>query len=329
MAHFLLGAERDVPQRTPASLRSKRTPRGAVVLPATEPENPSTVRHRHPPAPPAARLELDGGPMDLRVEALTLEHPLTLRAAGAMVVFPLRTAVLELEVLGEHLLLDGTHLGVVPSGSRSILRGRSPGGRVLLATAHPPLLAAAIAQYESLGLEAARFQRWLERPQRLPRTVWVSEVVQRYLFERQACARHDNDATRFLEVELVKEVYFLLRDRDDGADRASLVQKRSVPVQRALAYVEAHLFEAPSVAALARAAGASDSTLLRAFRREVGCSPSAYWRMLRLDEAMVLLESGRYNVAEVALRIGYDNASAFTHAFQRRFGRAPSELVPR
>lgn len=267
--------------------------------------------------------------MDLRVEALTFDRPLTVRAAGAMVVFPLRTAVVDLEVLGDHLLLDGTHFGVVPSGVRSSLRGKSPGARVLMATAHPPLLAETIAQYASLGLEGARFHRWLERPQLLPRTVWISEIVQRYLFERQACARHHNDVTRFLEVELVKETYFLIRDRDDGADRASLVQKHSQRVQRALAYVEAHLFEAPNVAALARAAGASESTLLRAFKREVGCTPSAYWRMMRLDEAMVLLESGRHNVAEVALRVGYDNASAFAHAFQLRFGRAPSELVPR
>ena len=267
--------------------------------------------------------------MDLRVEALTFDRPLQIRAAGAMVVFPLRTSVIDLEVRGERLLLDGTHFGVVPSGVRMSLRGRSPGARVLMTSAHPPLLAETIAQYERLGLEGERFHRWLETPQLLPRTVWVSEIVQRYLFERQACARHDNDVTRFLQVELVKEVYFLLRDRDDGADRASLVQKYSVRVQRALAYVEAHLFEVPSITAVARAAGASESTLLRAFKREVGCTPSAYWRMLRLDEAMVLLESGRHNVAEVALRVGYDNASAFTHAFQLRFGRAPSELVPR
>ncbi len=267
--------------------------------------------------------------MDLRVEALTFDRPLTLRAGGAMVVFPLRTSVLQVEVLGDLWLLDGTHFGVVPSGARASFRGKSPGARVLMATAHPSLLAETIAQYERLGVDPARFHRWLEKPQLLPRTVWVSEIVQRYLFERQACARHDNDATRFLEVELVKEMYFLLRDRDDGADRASLVQKHSARVHRALAYVEAHLFEPPNVAELARAVGASESTLLRAFKREVGCSPSAYWRMMRLDEAMVLLESGRFNVAEVAFRVGYDNSSAFAHAFQLRFGRAPSELMPR
>jgi hypothetical protein len=35
-------------------------------------------------------------------------------------------------------------------------------------------------------------------PQRLPRTVWVDEILQRYLFERQVCGGFDNDATRFL-----------------------------------------------------------------------------------------------------------------------------------
>ncbi len=127
----------------------------------------------------------------------------------------------------------------------------------------------------------------------------------------------------------MKEADFLLRDRDDGADRASLVQEHSGAVQRALAHIEAHLFEVPDIKALTRVSGASESTLLRAFKREIGCAPGAYWRMMRLDESVVLLESGRLTVAEVATRVGYDNASAFAHAFQLRFGRSPSELLPR
>ena len=42
-----------------------------------------------------------------------------------------------------------------------------------------------------------------------------------------------------------------------------------------------------------------------------------------------LLESGRHSVSEVATLVGYDNPSAFAHAFQLRFGRTPSELLPR
>jgi len=308
--------------------RSDAPPRPSVP-PAQEPRDPRELRVRQAPAPPPAKLDLKGGPMDLRVEGLSPERALRVDTEGAMVLFPMRTSVVDAEVMGQRLLLDRTHWALAPARRRVKLTARTPGARMLLATAHPPLIDVVVKTYAKVKLDGRRLARWLESPQLLPRTVWVDEIVQRYLFERQVCGGFDNDATRFLETEIVKEAYYLLQDRDEGADRASFVQQHSPVLQRALEHVEAHLFEAPSIEALARIAGASQSTLLRAFKRELGCTPSAYWRMRRLDEALVLLESGHRTVAEVAAQIGYDNPSAFAHAFQIRFGRPPSDLLPR
>jgi hypothetical protein len=47
----------------------------------------------------------------------------------------------------------------------------------------------------------------------------------------------------FLETELAKEAYFLLRDREAGADRAPAVHRPSTTLERALTWIEAHLFE--------------------------------------------------------------------------------------
>jgi AraC-like DNA-binding protein len=74
--------------------------------------------------------------------------------------------------------------------------------------------------------------------------------------------------------------------------------------------------------------GASESTLLRAFRRERGRSPSAYAREKKLDAALLLLRSGRYAISEVATRVGYGNLAAFSSAFARRFGSPPSSVRP-
>ncbi|MCB9593073.1 MAG: helix-turn-helix transcriptional regulator [Sandaracinaceae bacterium] len=287
------------------------------------------LRRRQAPAPPVERLDLRGGVMELRVEGLAPDRPLRVDTTGVMILFPLRTSVIEADVRGQTIPLDRTHWGLAPTRSRVRLRARTPGARVLLATAHPPLFDHVVELYRKVHLDGARYARWRAEPQLLPRTVWVDEIVQRYLFERQVCEGFENDATRFLEAEIVKEAYYLLRDRDEGADRASLVQRHSPTIDKALAHVEAHLFEPASIPALARVAGASESTLLRAFKRELGCTPSAYWRMRRLDEALVLLEAGHQTVAEIAAVVGYENASAFAHAFALRFGRAPSELLPR
>ncbi|MDQ3036517.1 MAG: AraC family transcriptional regulator [Myxococcota bacterium] len=281
------------------------------------------------PAPQPFRVELPGGPMDLRVEGLPLDRAVGVRLPATTAIVPLHAAVVSVEIGGTSELLDRTRWMWVPARRRVALRAHGRGARVLLATAHPSLLERTIERYRNVRLDPARLLEWLASPQVLPRTVWVDEIVQRYLFERQVCGGLDNDATRFLEVEIVKEAYFLLRDRDTGADRASLVERHSAPVERAVAFIEAHLFERTDVAALARHAGASESTLLRGFKREVGSTPSAYWRMRRLDEALVMLESGRWSVTEVAIAVGYENAGAFAHAFSARFGRTPSELLPR
>jgi transcriptional regulator GlxA family with amidase domain len=68
---------------------------------------------------------------------------------------------------------------------------------------------------------------------------------------------------------------------------------------------------------------------LRAFKRELGCTPGEWWRTRRLDEAMLLLGTGRFTVSEVAAQVGYENPTSFSHAFALRFGRAPSSFVVR
>jgi AraC-like DNA-binding protein len=156
--------------------------------------------------------------------------------------------------------------------------------------------------------------------------VWIHEIVHRYVFERYTLGEEENLATSFLEAEILKEVYFLFRDRDAGADRAARVFERSACIERAVAYVEAHLFERCNVAALASHAHASESSLLRSFRRELGCTPGVYWRGRKLDEALVHLRAGRQSVNEIALEVGYENPTAFAYAFRRRFGKAPSSF---
>jgi AraC-like DNA-binding protein len=45
-----------------------------------------------------------------------------------------------------------------------------------------------------------------------------------------------------------------------------------------------------------------------------------------LDAARRLLREGRYNVTEVALRVGYTNPSKFAAAFKAQFGVSPSQV---
>ena len=63
------------------------------------------------------------------------------------------------------------------------------------------------------------------------------------MFERAVCKKRDNVATAFLEMELVKELYFVCHERATAQERASMLETRTNLVQRAMTLVEEHLFE--------------------------------------------------------------------------------------
>jgi AraC-like DNA-binding protein len=157
-----------------------------------------------------------------------------------------------------------------------------------------------------------------------PRTRWVDELSHRYLFEREVCGKHTSAAARFLETELAKETYFFGQEQLEGHARASVARDEDDVARRALEWMDERLFEPFSLSDLARRSGTSESTLLRAFRRETGGTPAAYLRERRLEEARLLLESRRFSIGEIARRVGYSNLAAFTAAFGRRFGHPPS-----
>jgi AraC-like DNA-binding protein len=255
-----------------------------------------------------------GGGVHLSVHGLVAAQRVAVRTVAPALVMTLEAAVAQVESGRIEATLDRSVCLVVPM---AILAFEEPAAR-RMTRAH-----------RRLGVDLARLTRWVGSVTVLPRTLWVHEVVHRYVFERYTLGQHQNTATRFLETEILKEIYFLFRDREEGADRQSAARRYGASVERAIGYIESQLFGEIDVAGLAARVGASESTLLRAFRREAGCTPGAYWRQRRLEEALILLRSGRHTVAEVATRVGYDNPTAFGFAFGKRFGKPPSSYLPK
>jgi AraC-like DNA-binding protein len=77
-----------------------------------------------------------------------------------------------------------------------------------------------------------------------------------------------------------------------------------------------------SLAALGRLTGASDRTLSRLFRADLGMTFPQWRTQVRLSHALVLLAEGT-PVTVVAHRCGWSSASAFIDAFRRAFGHTP------
>lgn len=82
-----------------------------------------------------------------------------------------------------------------------------------------------------------------------------------------------------------------------------------------------------TVAQLAQEAALSRSAFFERFSRAVGVAPMAYLLAWRMATATSLLLRKEGNVAEVAERVGYGSASAFSVAFTRHVGQPPTRYV--
>ena len=63
----------------------------------------------------------------------------------------------------------------------------------------------------------------------------------------------------------------------------------------------------------------------RAFKAALGASPLQYVIGERMRVAGVLLKTTGLPVAEIALRVGYDDTSRFGKHFKRAFGATPAQ----
>lgn len=108
-------------------------------------------------------------------------------------------------------------------------------------------------------------------------------------------------------------------------------QKRlaRVRVARAKSKLEARLDEAFDLNRLAAEVGCSSSYLSRTFSATTGMTITQYVRKRRIEKAAEMLVTGRYNVSEVAVEVGYQSLSHFSKAFQQVKGCLPSKYEAR
>ena len=80
---------------------------------------------------------------------------------------------------------------------------------------------------------------------------------------------------------------------------------------------------------LARAASVSRAVFAQRFTRTVGMPPMQYLLQWRVAVAKDLLRTEHLSTAQVANRVGYQSANAFSTAFTRLAGCTPSEFARR
>lgn len=97
-------------------------------------------------------------------------------------------------------------------------------------------------------------------------------------------------------------------------------------IAEAIRVMHQDISQTKTVAQLAKVAALSRSAFFYRFRQTVGITPMEYQVAWRMTIAKDLLKKQMYSMAQIAERVGYKSASAFSLAFTNYTGTSPSKF---
>lgn len=157
------------------------------------------------------------------------------------------------------------------------------------------------------------------------------------IWERELCdaltqAAHQAGPPRLLAEARILEwaAVRLFRSKPSaGANSFCATMRERDPVKRALNLLRERLDQSLDLATLARDVGIAPHYLSRRVSAETGSTLQRHLRRLRIERACEALDSGKMNVTEVALEVGYQSLSHFAKAFREETGHAPGKWTQR
>ena len=152
---------------------------------------------------------------------------------------------------------------------------------------------------------------------------WVEASVTYALEGVESAESAGQISTRLPELVLI-EVLRVHLATAPAADHGWMAALRDPVLAPALSLLHRSPERKWTVAELAAGAAASRSLLDERFRQVLGRSPIRYLTEWRMHLAEDLLATTDVGVAVVARRVGYESEEAFSHAFKREYGFAPS-----
>jgi len=123
-------------------------------------------------------------------------------------------------------------------------------------------------------------------------------------------------------------LYFNRSEDVDIEQCPFLVDEENVRrIRRAKEIVISRMAEPPSLAELSEEIGLSLKKLKEGFKQIYGDSVYSFLFDHKMEYARKMLESGKHNVNEVGLKVGYSTASHFITAFKKKYGTTPKKYI--
>lgn len=162
---------------------------------------------------------------------------------------------------------------------------------------------------------------------------WFSEVdVQKeaVIYDRNRITCGGASTAFALAMQLIeKQQGSALRLRVENLFSGAYAQRpdrRGGIAARAVDLMRANIEEPLPIAQLAQQLGRSQKHLERQTLARLGAAPQVIYRRIRLERARGFTLETSISVAEIAVRCGYQDASAMTRAFRSEYGTTPQAL---
>lgn len=209
-------------------------------------------------------------------------------------------------------------IGNSQGGLRAVLRHGGGGQKAKVICGSFEFEGAQAKSFLSVIPEWIRVQKHARRG-----NAWLDATIR---FLRRETQRAELGAetiiTRLIDVMFVEAVRSWLRQQPQGA-AGWLGALRDPQIGAALGLIHQAPATPWTVPTLAAEVGMSRSPFAAGFTALVGVSPMAYLKRWRLHVGARLLLHGTIALSNVAERVGYESAAAFSRAFSREFGVSP------
>lgn len=224
--------------------------------------------------------------------------------------------------------LSASEMGVGATGKSGASLRRNAGTDGVIVGFRVPILRESLERHRTSLLPGLVDLAFAEQKPGLPVTIslpdhirgrWIDEFRNPPVAGPATTFWHESKIREFIAVgcfaaQSAEGEFFCSRQKRLAADR----------IEGAKAWLEAHYDEPLSLSDLARHAGCSTHYLSRTFSEATGKTISQYLRGLRIEKAARLISSGRFNVSEAAIEVGYQSLSHFSKAFLKEKGCLPS-----
>ncbi len=133
------------------------------------------------------------------------------------------------------------------------------------------------------------------------------------------CRKEDGGCS----IELCESFLSLILADSEPANR-NIVTEQDTGMQRAIAYLNAHFFENPSLDDMARIAGYNSSYFSDIFKKNAGESYVSRLNSLKIEYSKVLLSHGA-RVIDACFDSGFRSLSSFLSTFKKHTGLSPND----